>query len=75
MVRGVGVEMVKVPFACSECHIIIDGAVEQCSYHPGAPVSTDWQGYVVVTYPDRSDIAKRLNVKRSGAYALKVNIR
>ena len=67
--------MVKVPFACSECYLILDGSVEQCPYNPSAPVSTDWQGYVVVTHPDRSDIAKRLNVTRAGAYALKVNIR
>jgi DNA-directed RNA polymerase subunit E" len=42
---------------------------------PGAPVTTDWQGFVVILYPERSEVAKKLNVTEAGNYALKVNIR
>tara|TARA_B100000287_G_scaffold29355_1_gene27627 strand:- start:7384 stop:7566 length:183 start_codon:yes stop_codon:yes gene_type:complete len=47
----------------------------QCMHCPSAPVTTDWQGFVVVMHPDRSEVAKRLNITRPGSYALKVNIR
>jgi DNA-directed RNA polymerase subunit E" len=38
-------------------------------------VTTDWQGYVIILNPKRSEVAKRLNIEDPGAYALKVNIR
>ena len=49
--------------------------VPQCTSCPNAPVTTDWQGYVIILDPSRSEVARRLNVTSSGAYALKVNIR
>ena len=67
--------MVKNPFACSECHIILADGIDQCASCPSAPVSSDWNGYVVVLDPSRSEIAKRLNIEVPGNYALKVNIR
>jgi len=65
--------MVKIPFACSECHRILPE--DDCHQHPGALTTTDWQGYVVVLDPNRSDIGQRLNLSQRGTYALKVNIR
>ena len=69
--------MVKVPFACSECHLILDTDEnpDQCPRCPSAPVTTDWQGYVVILEPVRSEIAQKLNIERPGNYALKVNLR
>ena len=43
--------------------------------NPFAQVSSDWQGYVIIMDPERSEIAKRLNVEHPGKYALKVNTR
>ena len=63
------INMVKVPFACGECNRILDDGVGQCHHCPNAPVTTDWQGFVVILHP------KRLNVSTPGNYALKVNIR
>ena len=54
--------MVKNPFACSECHIILADGIDQCASCPSAPVSSDWTGYVVVLDPSRSEIANRLNI-------------
>lgn len=31
-----------------------------------------WTGYMAVIDPERSDIAKRMKIKKSGQYALKV---
>ena len=41
----------------------------------GSKSLTDWQGLVVIMHPDRSEVAKRLQIARPGSYALKVNIR
>lgn len=67
--------MPKNPFSCGECHLVLADGVDQCPRHPSAPVSTDWQGYVIIMDPSRSEIAKRLQVEQPGQYALKVNIR
>ncbi len=47
----------------------------ECPYCPGAHLSSDWQGYVVVLNPERSEISSILNIVRAGNYALKVNVR
>ena len=72
--------MPKNPFACAECNVILPdpekkNEIPQCNRCPSAQVTTDWQGYVIIMDPERSEIAKRLNVDRPGKYALKVNTR
>ena len=67
--------MAKDPFACGECHLVLDDGVDQCPRHPSAQVSSDWTGYVIIMQPERSEIAKRLQVEHPGRYALKVIIR
>ena len=72
--------MAKNPFVCAECSVILPDPekkndIPQCNRFPSAQVTTDWQGYVIIMDPERSEIAKRLNVDRPGKYALKVNIR
>jgi DNA-directed RNA polymerase subunit E" len=47
----------------------------ECPVCPGSHLSSDWQGYVVVLNPSRSEIASILNIDRAGNYALKVNMR
>ena len=63
------------PFACGECHLVLNDGVDQCPRHPSAKVSSDWTGYVIIIQPERSEIAERLKVEQPGKYALKVNIR
>ena len=67
--------MAKNPFACAECHLVLDDGVHHCPRHPSAQVSTDHQGYVIIMNPNRSEIAKRLEVELPGKYALKVSNR
>ncbi|MAH41022.1 MAG: DNA-directed RNA polymerase subunit E'' [Verrucomicrobiales bacterium] len=67
--------MVRNPFACGECHLVLNDGVDQCPRHPSAKVSSDWTGYVIIIQPQRSEIAERLKVEQPGKYALKVNIR
>ena len=47
----------------------------ECPYCPSAHLSADWQGFVVILDPSRSEIATKLNIERAGNYALKVNLR
>ena len=74
------IKMAKQPFACGECYRILPDPenrkdIPQCKHCPNAPVTTDWQGYVIILNPKRSEVAARLNVTSPGTYALKVNIR
>ena len=60
--------MAKQPFACGECNRILPdpenkGDIVQCKHCPNAPITTDWQGYVIILNPERSEVAARLNVK------------
>ena len=72
--------MAKQQFACGECNQILPDPEKrsdppQSPHFPNAHVTTDWQGFVVIIKPSRSEVAKRLNISRPGNYALKVNIR
>jgi DNA-directed RNA polymerase subunit E" len=55
---------------CRECHRVVEG--ESCAVCGSSNISTDWSGYLVIIDPERSDVAKRMNIKLPGRYALKV---
>jgi len=55
---------------CRECHRVVEG--EACSICGSGNLSNDWAGYLVIIDPERSEIAKRMNIKLPGKYALKV---
>ena len=55
---------------CRECHRVVDG--ETCVVCGTANVSEDWAGYLVIIDPEHSDVAKKMNIKLPGRYALKV---
>ena len=55
--------MVKIPFACGECHLVLEDGVDMCPRHPSARVSSEHQGYVIIMNPHRSEIAKRLKIE------------
>ena len=55
--------------ACKTCHALTDKDVcPNCSI----PTSKRWRGYVIIRDPESSQIAKRMNIKKPGKYALKV---
>lgn len=55
--------------ACKECGKVtkMDVCVT-CN----TKTSTDWIGYVSIIDPEKSEIAKNLNIKLKGKYALRV---
>lgn len=55
---------------CRDCHRVVDGEV--CVVCGTANLSEDWAGYLVIIDPEHSDVAKKMNIKLPGRYALKV---
>jgi len=60
----------KLVTVCRECHRVVEG--EACGICGSSNLSTDWTGYLVIIDPERSEVAKKMNIKLPGRYALKV---
>jgi DNA-directed RNA polymerase subunit E" len=56
--------------ACSSCHFITKENV--CPKCKTSSLSDDFSGLVIVFDPEGSTIAKTMNIKEKGRYALKV---
>ncbi|MCI4346515.1 MAG: DNA-directed RNA polymerase, subunit E'' [Thermoplasmata archaeon] len=55
--------------ACKNCHTVTDLAkCPKC----GGETSREWQGYLLVIDPDKSEIARKLGIHAAGRYALRV---
>ncbi len=55
--------------ACKSCRTITDQAkCPRC----GGEVSREWQGYLVVIDPEKSEIARKMGIRDAGRYALRV---
>ena len=56
--------------ACTNCKLITNERV--CPNCGGNQFTTDWFGIVVILDPASSEIAKELDIKKQGRYAIKV---
>lgn len=56
--------------ACSLCHFITKENI--CPKCKSSSLSDDFSGLVIIFDPERSTIAKAMNIKEKGRYALKV---
>jgi DNA-directed RNA polymerase subunit E" len=56
--------------ACAVCHFITRENV--CPKCKASALSDDFSGLVIVFDPEKSAIAKAMNIKEKGRYALKV---
>lgn len=59
-------------FVCRECHRVVDPDAEICPSCGSSSLTEDWAGYVIITHPEESEIAQRMEVTDPGKYALKV---
>lgn len=57
--------------ACKTCHRIVDEG-NQCPNCKTHNFSKDYSGEVYIINPEQSAIAKKLNIKKPGTYALRV---
>ncbi|WP_410766442.1 transcription elongation factor subunit Spt4 [Haloferax sp. DFSO60] len=64
--------MARKRIACRECHFVNDPDSQTCDNCGSTSLTEDWAGYVVITHPERSEIAEEMNVSEPGGYALKV---
>jgi len=55
--------------ACKDCKTLSE---EDLCLACKGKTTTNWAGYLVVLDQERSEVAKRLNLKQAGRYALKV---
>ncbi len=55
--------------ACKNCNTISDqNKCPRC----GGETSREWQGSLLVMDPEKSEIARKMGIKASGRYALRV---
>jgi DNA-directed RNA polymerase subunit E" len=58
---------------CRECHRVQETVeAEACDACGSTSLTEDWAGYVVITHPTESEIAREMDVTEPGKYALKV---
>ena len=58
--------------ACKKCGYISENEVKICPICESIKFTTFWQGYVVIIDPEKSEVAKILNIKTKGKYALRI---
>ncbi|MCX8204121.1 MAG: DNA-directed RNA polymerase, subunit E'' [Candidatus Nezhaarchaeota archaeon] len=58
--------------ACVKCKSLVPPEVDICPTCRGAAFSSDWSGCVLVIDPEKSRVARLLNITKPGRYALKV---
>ncbi|MCX8194219.1 MAG: DNA-directed RNA polymerase subunit E'' [Candidatus Pacearchaeota archaeon] len=55
---------------CKKCKIFVEQ--DKCPICQGANLTESWKGRIIILKPEESEIAKKLNVKAKGIYAIKV---
>ena len=55
---------------CKKCKIFVEGS--ECPICKGTQFSTNWQGRLYMVDPNKSQIAKKIDIKAKGEYAIKV---
>ena len=55
---------------CKDCRIFVDG--KECPVCKGQSFTTNWKGRIAILDPRKSDVAKRVGIKKKGEYAIKV---
>jgi len=65
--------MARKRLVCRDCHTGIEEAgAETCPVCGSNSLTEDWSGYVIITHPEESEIAREMEVTEPGKYALKV---
>lgn len=55
---------------CKSCKIFVKGS--ECPVCKSNQLSDNWQGRVYILDADKSEIAKKIEIKQKGEYAIKV---
>ncbi|MCA9459098.1 MAG: DNA-binding protein [Nanoarchaeota archaeon] len=63
--------MVKKYKVCKECGFLVENDVKECPNDKSNGFLEKYKGTTVVLNAKKSDVAKKLNIKNNGIYALK----
>ncbi len=55
---------------CKKCKIFFEGA--ECPICMSSQVASSWQGRLFILDKDKSNIAKKIDIKKEGEYAIKI---
>jgi DNA-directed RNA polymerase subunit E" len=56
---------------CKNCRIIISKG-DKCPICGSTDLTTKWSGYVIVINVEKSEVAKKLDLKLNGTFALNI---
>jgi len=60
--------------ACKRCgYVLEDQTIDTCPACENKKFTTFWKGSVIVTDPENSEVAKKLNITNKGKFALRIN--
>ncbi|MEM4152732.1 MAG: transcription elongation factor subunit Spt4 [Candidatus Pacearchaeota archaeon] len=62
--------MIKGKKVCKKCKIFVEQ--DKCPICQGTNLTESWKGKIIIIKPEESEIAKKLNIKTKGTYAIKV---
>ena len=66
--------MAKKQKVCKKCgYVLEDETLKECPVCGNNKFTTFWQGYVVIIDPERSEVAKLLNINHKGKFALRIS--
>ncbi len=57
--------------ACKNCKFIISHG-NRCPICGSEDLTSNWSGYVIIINVDKSEIAKKENIKTNGVYAVSI---
>jgi len=56
--------------ACKTCRVLVDSGI--CPICKNSDFGTSWNGRVTIINVEKSEIAKKISVKKNGDFAIKV---
>ena len=57
--------------ACKKCKVLVEGS-DKCPLCQSTQLVESWKGQIVILKPEESEIAKKMNIKEKGTYAIKI---
>lgn len=61
------------PFkACKNCKTLVEREAEVCPTCGSKSFTDEWNGVIIILNPEKSDLAKKLDLKQKGKYVVKI---
>jgi len=58
--------------ACRECRFLVEEG-DKCPNCGNTTFTTFWRGYVIIIDSEKSEIAQKMEIKRTGKFALRLS--